>query len=287
MDGPYDPAADPWEGVSATLIHADIYPCPREWAIPPYVANNDALFYVLRGQGWLECDGERFEAEPGDLFIARRGQSGAAGHDPKRPVTVFSCGFSLRGPGNVDPLRALALPYRLRLPASERRRIEEGYLTLVHDFRETTARSRLAARGALLRLLSETLRLVESLPPERQSGARTLPGDETRAAEVLAFIDAHVAEALSLRALARVAHLSPVYFAKLFRRQTGQSPMSYVRQRRMELAKAMLASGDESIERIAARVGFTDPFHFSRIFRRLIGQAPSAYRAGLKHPFQS
>jgi len=57
MDGPYDPAADPWEGVSATLIHADIYPCPREWAIPPYVANNDALFYVLRGQGWLECDG--------------------------------------------------------------------------------------------------------------------------------------------------------------------------------------------------------------------------------------
>jgi AraC-like DNA-binding protein len=112
-----------------------------------------------------------------------------------------------------------------------------------------------------------------------------LPGDETRAAIATAYVNTHLDQPLNLDGLATAAHLSPVYFAALFRRQTGQSPMAYVRQRRMEVARAHLAASDDSIENIARRVGFDDPFHFSRVFRRIVGVAPSAYRARFKNPF--
>lgn len=279
---------DPWEGVSVTIHHADLYPCAPGWSIPPQVSPYNGLFFILKGEGWLEFDQRRYDARPGDLFIWRTGRHSSAGHNPQSPVTVFSAGFSLRGAGNADVFRPLVLPERLRLPSKACREIEACYQVLIADLREPSPHAKLMARGAFLRLLGETLRLADELPAERKSGASPVqPGDETRAAEVVAYIDQHLTKRLTLGKLAGVAHLSPIYFAKLFRRQTGLSPMAYLRQRRIEQAKSLLAGSDETIERIATAVGFDDPFHFSRTFRRLTGQSPSAYRAAFENPFRS
>jgi AraC-like DNA-binding protein len=62
--------------------------------------------------------------------------------------------------------------------------------------------------------------------------------------------------------------------------------MAYLRERRIGLARSMLAAGDASVEEVANAVGFSDPFHVSRAFRRKTGMSPSAYRASLKSPFQ-
>jgi AraC-like DNA-binding protein len=277
-----------WDHLSATVHHADLYPCRPEWKIPQSETSFDGLFYVFKGVGWVEQEGERLEGLPGDLFISRRGQKIAAGHDPARPVTVYSTGFSLNGAGHLDAFRVLILPRRLRLPLNSRRELERCFQTLVADARDDSTAGALAMRGSILRLVAETLRLCESLSADCKSGVESRPpGDETRAAEVLAYIDVNLQQRLTLPALAKVAHLSPVYFTKLFRRSTGQSPMGYVRKRRVDMAKSLLAAGDDTVERIAARVGFPDPFHFSRIFRREVGETPSAYRARFKNPFRS
>lgn len=277
---------DMWEGVSVTIHHADLYPCHPNWKIAPYVSPYNGLFFILNGEGWVERDQQRFEALPGDLFLGRTGQHSSAGHNPNRPVTVYSCGFTLRGPKNTDIYRPLVLPYRLRLPPRACREIEACYQVLVHDLRERSPHARLSARGAFLRLLGETLRWADELPADCKTGAAaTLPGEETRAAKVITYIEENLNKRLTLTKLAAVAHLSPIYFAKLFRKQTGLAPMAYVRQERVEEAKRRLVSSDETIERIAEAVGFDDPFHFSRIFRRLTSQAPSAFRASFKNPF--
>ena len=281
-------ARDPWEGVSVTIHHADLYPCHPQWSIPRAQCPYNGLFFILKGEGWLEFDQQRYEALPGDLFIWRTGRYSSAGHNPDKPVTVFSAGFTLRGAGNADVFRPLVLPDRIRLPRKACREIEACYQTLIADLREHSPHAKLSARGAFLRLLGESLRLADELGTElKTGGAPALPGEETRAAEVLAYIDRHLARRITLTQLAGVAHLSPIYFSKLFRRQTGLSPMAYLRQRRIAQAQALLVQSDETIERIATAVGFDDPFHFSRSFRRLTGQSPSAYRAAFENPFKS
>ena len=277
---------DIWEGASITIHHADLYPCQPAWSIPHKLTPYCGLFFIIKGAGWVQMDQRRYDALPGDLFIWRAKCYSSAGHDPANPVTVLSAGFTLRGPGHVDIFRPLVLPDRLRLPPRARRELSDCYHVLIHDCHDASAHARLTARGSFLRLLGETLRWAEELPDSAKSGgAPALPGDETRAASVLAHIDAQLASKLTLEKLARVAHLSPIYFAKLFRKQTGLSPMAYVRQRRIEQARAMLMNGDETVERVALAVGFADPFHFSRSFRRLTGQSPSAFRASFENPF--
>ncbi|HYE07161.1 MAG TPA: AraC family transcriptional regulator [Planctomycetota bacterium] len=278
--------ADRWDRVGASIIHADCYPCAREWSIPAKRIDGDGLFLIWHGLGWVEQDGERREARPHDLFVLKRGQRLAAGHDPRRPVTVLSVGFRLRDEGGGDGLRPHALPDRLRLPRPRAATFQTLFTDLIGLHGDGAPWAAIAARAACVRLVAETIRLTAELPPEaRTATSAPIAGDDSRAAALLAHIDANLARPLTLAGLARIADLTPAHFATAFRRWTGRSPMEHLRRRRIEVARAMLAEGDAPVERIAAAVGFADPYHFSRVFSRLVGMPPGRWRRSMAHPF--
>ncbi|MBA3845244.1 MAG: helix-turn-helix transcriptional regulator [Planctomycetes bacterium] len=278
--------ADRWDRVGASVIHADCYPCAREWRIASQRLDSDGLFFIWHGLGWVEQDGERREARPHDLFVLKRGQRFSAGHDPLRPVTVLSVGFRLRDEGGGDGLRPHALPDRMRLPRARAATFQTLFTDLVGLHGDGAPWAAIAARGALVRLVAEAIRLTNELPGEARSATATpIAGDDSRASAVLAHIDANLARPLTLAGLARVADLTPAHFAAAFRRWTGRSPMEHLRRRRIEVARAMLGESDAPLERVAAAVGFVDPYHFSRVFSRLVGMPPGRWRRSMAHPF--
>ena len=95
---------------------------------------------------------------------------------------------------------------------------------------------------------------------------------------VLAYIDAHLAEALTLQDLAQVAHLSAYHFAHMFKQSTHMSPHQYVLQRRLQQARDLIRSSDKPIIDIALQCGFGNASHFSRRFKQHFGFLPSQLR---------
>lgn len=91
-------------------------------------------------------------------------------------------------------------------------------------------------------------------------------------------MEAHVAEPLSLSALARHAGLSPRHLNRLFRDILGRPAMRYYRDLRLEKAKSLLRNAPLSITEIALATGFANSAHFSRAFSQAFGQPPSALR---------
>ena len=83
---------------------------------------------------------------------------------------------------------------------------------------------------------------------------------------------------LSVPALAERAFMSPRNFARVFRREFGQTPAAYVEAVRVERARQLLESSDEAVEAIAARCGFGSVETMRRAFRRTLGVSPSDYR---------
>lgn len=119
-------------------------------------------------------------------------------------------------------------------------------------------------------------RALERFGPQPETADATSGGDVVEPA--LRWIDEHLAEPLSVAALAHRCRLSPDHFSKRFVAATGRTPMRYVQERRITLAADRLLRGEVAIEAVARACGFTNRFHFSRVFTRLIGTPPAQYR---------
>ncbi len=93
------------------------------------------------------------------------------------------------------------------------------------------------------------------------------------------YIDQNLACDLSLEGLAKLVHLSPSYLSKEFKRARGQNISTYIGEKRMERAKALMRSPDLKNYEIARLVGIEDPVYFSRAFKKATGMRPSEYRS--------
>ncbi|WP_277983254.1 helix-turn-helix domain-containing protein [Sphingomonas faeni] len=99
-------------------------------------------------------------------------------------------------------------------------------------------------------------------------------------ARVRALVAEKMEAPLSVDDLARTANLSPIHFARQFKRTTGRAPYQYIIEQRVERARDLLR-GHLSIAEIAVRCGFTHQEHLTRMFGRLTGVTPAVYRRSL------
>lgn len=95
---------------------------------------------------------------------------------------------------------------------------------------------------------------------------------------ILAYIDEHLDQPLTLAQLAGEAALSEFHFARMFRTSVGVAPHQYVMRRRMDEALALLKHTTLPLTEIALRCGFHSSSHFSNRFRQLHGVTPSLWR---------
>lgn len=68
------------------------------------------------------------------------------------------------------------------------------------------------------------------------------------------------------------------HFYRLFKNETGLSPVDYINRRRISRAELLLADVKMSIKDVAFSVGYTDQMYFSRVFKRLNGHTPTQFR---------
>jgi AraC-like DNA-binding protein len=104
--------------------------------------------------------------------------------------------------------------------------------------------------------------------------------DAVRNAKI--FIHAHLAEPMTLEAVAKAVNVSPFHFCKIFKRATGLTFTDFVNRARVEKAKRMLMKPAARITEVAYDVGFQSLSHFNRSFRRIASESPTEYRGRMK-----
>jgi two-component system response regulator YesN len=82
---------------------------------------------------------------------------------------------------------------------------------------------------------------------------------------------------ISLSACAKVVHLSPSYFAGLFKKVTGMAFSHYVTQIRIEEAKRLLLE-DRPIQEIAETLGYAERRYFTDVFKKYTQMTPSEFK---------
>jgi AraC-like DNA-binding protein len=109
--------------------------------------------------------------------------------------------------------------------------------------------------------------------------------DGTDFSEVRAFLDRHYARTITVSQLARQTGLSRAHFIRAFQAASGVTPHQYLRARRIERAKELLATTSLPVTDICEAVGFQSLGSFSTLFRRLTRETPAGWRARRRqHP---
>lgn len=262
-----------------------VHPRPKQHEVDVVL-----LTCVTRGRAIHIMGDRRFEVGPGSCGITHYGQLHDLVTGPEG-VEVFNLYLDLER--NAPPV----LPHPLQGTLSA---ILSPHPTLVHrhnsriqvDFSSPeSARAALAriaveqvtrgpgwesaARHALLLLLIDLCRAVR----DRGHDAPTAVTRPDWLPRVVRAIDDRFDEPLSLADLSRIAGVRTEHLCRAFRRATGQSPLRYVRDRRIRAALWLLRTEAAPISSIALDVGFNDLSTFNRHFRQITGDTPTRYRA--------
>lgn len=98
--------------------------------------------------------------------------------------------------------------------------------------------------------------------------------------EMLHYIQDNIFDSKKLRVetMSKVFNVSPSYFGRFFKSQTGEPLQTYISNYKMRLVEMRLLNSDMRIKEIAYEFNFSDESHFNKTFKKYRGINPSGYR---------
>jgi AraC-like DNA-binding protein len=275
----------------------------RSAAIPPWGLRLGgtiqlAVHAVIQGRAWLWTEGgeDPLELTPGDLALVRGGpdhfiacEPGARCVSPEEfrslhaadegrlgtRGAVFLCG-AYRFAGDIGAGLVEALPPVLPLPAS----IDDPVHGVVTLLSREMAHPGPGQQTVLDRLLDVlvVLGLRAGLARSASAPPWYRAASDPRISPALQAMHAKPAEPWTVDDLARLSSVSRATFARVFQQALGQTPMKYLADWRMTIARDLLLDQDTTLAEIASQVGYSSEYAFATAFRRQQGQPPGRWR---------
>lgn len=110
---------------------------------------------------------------------------------------------------------------------------------------------------------------------QRQKGYTS---DSTLVEKIQKYIVLNIHKDITREEIAAAVYMNPDYVARLFKQKTGLTLNAYIVQKRIGLAKQLLANTDISVGDISSDLGYSSFSHFTKLFKSSEGITPSEYR---------
>ncbi|CAM3339393.1 response regulator [Paenibacillus lupini] len=125
----------------------------------------------------------------------------------------------------------------------------------------------------------EKLRRADKWFPDKSAKQ---PTDHPEMNRIIAYIEEHFAEEITLKSLADFIRMDASYVSDLFKKKTGTTLIHYIQNRRIQAAKMLLTETERTVSDIGHSVGFENDNYFIKIFKRWCGVTPNEYRKDQK-----
>lgn len=241
------------------------------------------LAYVLSGKGKYLIEGQEFDVEAGDLVICNPGVKHT--HvviNSKEPTIEFISGFTDFHFKNMAP-NSIELPdksYILHTTAELKQEISKHCYSMIAERESNQVGRYFMFKTHLMQMLLLVMREIADVEKTDQKGYNFETYNKNYAVNrIISYLNENYEHKISLEQIAHNMYLSPVYISKIFKEETGESPINYLIKIRLEKAKDILLNCEGgSIKNIANQVGYDDVYHFSKLFKKYYGISPLYYK---------
>lgn len=240
------------------------------------------MAYIISGKGKFCINDRMYHVQEGDIIFINPGEKHQSiVTDPNAPTTEFYTGFTdfhFRDmePNNFDIRRNIPI---IHTDAELKQQVTKLSYAMLEEQENNMPGKYFMLKSYLTQMLLLIIREIIE-PQKAQSGYNFTSSNKNYVVHrIMTYIDEHFTQKISLDQIAKNMYLSPVYISKIFKEETGDSPINYLIKIRMERAKDMLINPDEtSVKNIATRVGYEDAYHFSKLFKKHYGVSPLNYK---------
>ena len=243
------------------------------------------LLMLRSGSGGYMVEGQRYSLEAGDIVLigsqcVHRPEFDGGG--PCERIIIYIAPEFLRrqsgGGCDLNTVFSGAGGHVLRPGEKQRRQLFGLAARLERELSEEGYGHVILGNVLLLQLLVEIGRSQRSASAALPSPVQ--PGN-SRVQDILRYIDANLADDITIDQLSEQFYISKYHMMRLFRRETGQSIHSYLSDRRLLHARGLIAAGLSATES-CFRSGFRSYSSFTRAYARRFGTTPTGRSAQLE-----
>ena len=247
------------------------------------------IAYIASGSGIHEIgDGYSSYIEKGDLILLNSNVAHGFKSEDVDQLAVYNCIFDpsvLRYAINKSD-DFINIVYNCLFDDEKQSSVSKPYIVLkdagivfpvinemYNEYTEKRSGYEKTNEANLIRLLVMIFRLQMS-NKENAGGAYR----RAIAESAVKYMNEYYSEKISCEMLASRAYLSTGYFHRIFKSVTGQSPIEYLQDIRLQKAADMLSGSSSTVKQAAAAVGYSDMKHFYKIFSQKYGTTPKQYQ---------
>jgi AraC-like DNA-binding protein len=281
---PLSPDDRPWGIFVTTAGHARSH--PESAGYPPdkhpsayhfewehgRILNEFQILHIVRGQGLFESatHGE-VKIKGGEALLLFPGEWHRYKPNPKTGWDECWIGLDGAIPRQLVEKKIFRAATPVFTPEDDGAALQELYLQAI----EALELEPPGYPQILAGLAYQMLTLLHAFA--RGTGKKTTQNDLIARLLKIAIND-HLAEKIDWSEAAKSLGVSYSTMRHAFRKHTGLSPHQYQIQQRLNKARLLMNTTEDSLKTIAQAVGFDCPFHFAHLFKRKIGRSPGDWR---------
>lgn len=236
------------------------------------------LGLVVSGTGAHHINGIPFRLERGHAFLMTPADFHRIVPGPGQTLRLYNLIFTERMISDelTERLFERGNAYHCEYGEKEYADAEHEFERIVRESGDWRELSGIVVKGCIERLLVDLCRGCSSA--DTAASKEPILSMHPSIRKALVYVQHHFREPLLLEDVARFSGLSVNYFSESFRKQTGQTFQTHVRDRRLGFAKSLIEATDLPITEICYAAGFNTLTYFVRAFKARYQMSPRKLR---------
>ncbi len=249
--------------------------CPDDKYFTMHIHEQCEIYFFISGSVDYLVEGSRYILDENSLMIMRPAESHKARIKGSDRYERYAVNFPLSFAGSIDPQGRLVNAFTGRtLGKNNMLDASEIDMKLVEKLFAEMCKNDSDDYDRMLTIKTHLLILLDMINRAYNEKEKTEHKPQSTAERIVAYVNNHLFEEISVPKLAEHFYLSPSQFSRVFRQATGAAPWEYITKKRLTAAKEKIRSGI-SAQSAAESCGFGDYSAFYRAYTKHFGCAPT------------